>query len=105
MKQVCMPGNGGGTDSGWKTNGSIKYRKIGEIVYVLIPNGKSGTTYTTIGTLPAGYRPATTMYYYSPATITGTVTAIQIQTGGDVLLAVSTSSTSSVPSTISFPVG
>ena len=57
-------------DSGWITlNSVIKYRKVNDIVYF---NGASfGTTtlvneqYTTIGTLPTGYRPTYETTFYA----------------------------------------
>lgn len=57
------------SDSGWKTLNSSKptyYRKIGDIVNVMIKdnNNFSGSPYT-LGTLPAGYRPKTNMWYIS----------------------------------------
>lgn len=52
------------TDSGWQQmsatgGGTIKYRKKGGIVYVTFSNiAVSASSWLTIGTLPAGYRPA-----------------------------------------------
>ena len=54
------------TDSGEKTTITyVRYRKKNGIVFVdcYIPGAQSiGTAYQVLGTLPAGYRPATTFY-------------------------------------------
>lgn len=57
------------TDSGWVALGSyLKYRKIGDIVSVkAISNGYSVSTssWTTLGTLPSGYRPYEVSVFYA----------------------------------------
>lgn len=53
------------TDSGWQELASgVQYRKVLGIVYIhfYITSASLTTTYKTIGTLPVGYRPNTTLY-------------------------------------------
>lgn len=52
-------------DTGWLTlNSDVKYRKIGNTAYVFISSESSSEgTWTSIGTLPVGYRPALNSFY------------------------------------------
>lgn len=51
-------------DTGWiALNANLKYRKIGDIVYLyLIQPYTTTDAWQTAGTLPVGYRPYSTLY-------------------------------------------
>lgn len=72
-------------DTGWiSLNANLRCRKIGNIVYLyLIQPPISTDTWQTIGTLPVGYRPYTTLFtctYYS----SGTWMTVRIFDNGEV---------------------
>jgi len=52
-------------DTSWHTSGSIHYRKINGIVTVYTDaiTSTSSSNWSTIGTLPVGYRPANNIYF------------------------------------------
>lgn len=77
--------------------------KSGAVVYVFIPSGKTGTVFSNIGVLPSGCHPLNTLYYAFPAYNAGQSTIVRIAPNGDVDLEVTSASTQSVTSVITFP--
>ena len=104
---------GFGTDLGWTnlataTNFYIKYMKRGRIVFVVADSrgGKTASTsgYTTLGTLPSGYRPNIEFWAASSGIGSSTNFTIHCTTGGVVGLNASSGGGDYWSFLISFPV-
>ena len=46
------------SDSGWKSSSSLYYRKVGKLVLVTASGFNVSVGWTSLGTLPVGYRPS-----------------------------------------------
>lgn len=80
---------GTNTDSGWiSLNSYIKYRKVNSIVYVVCDNNgfetiPADSSYHTIGTLPANYRPSVVIPFASHVYAVATKSIIgRVETNG-----------------------
>lgn len=70
-------------DTGWVSiNSDLKYRKKGNVVTVIV-TGRAASSWTTVGQLPDGVRPAWSLYHCNYTKIGGTTTeSIYIDSNG-----------------------
>ena len=95
------------TDSGWKTDiPYVAYRKKNGMVLVscyTAGNKTINTSYQTLGTLPSGYRPSTTLYT-TAGTNSVNCGAAYVSSNGDIGVKTFTSTTAYFWFQMSFPV-